>query len=326
MKIASLQFSPVIGKREENINRAQSLLEVSGLRQGDVDLLVLPELAFPGYNFASSAHIKPCLEEQANGITRFWAVSTAQGLGCHVIVGYPESSVTNDVGAYNAAYVVSPGGDVVGNYRKTHLYYTDETWAAEGDGFFCQNVDGLGVVGLGICMDINPYQFKAPWQAYEFANHVLAGGARLVVLSMAWLTRLDESVLKQSASEPDMDTLTYWLERFYPFMAAKLEYDVVVVFCNRCGTEPNEPRTMVVKSGQVVPLLESTVCYAGSSCVVKFKANGRGVEILDVLGKAEEKVLIVDTEQTEARYQLRQKATESFDGDVEQGREAHAPC
>lgn len=36
----------------------------------------------------------------------------------------------------------------------------------------------------GICMDINPYKFEAPWTAYEFANHARESRAKLVIVSM----------------------------------------------------------------------------------------------------------------------------------------------
>lgn len=53
---------------------------------------------------------------------------------------------------YNSALMVNSDGDTIGNYRKTHLYYTDETWALEGSGFFRGNLPGVkGNVAMGIC-------------------------------------------------------------------------------------------------------------------------------------------------------------------------------
>ncbi len=46
MRIACLQFSPEIGKRDANVDRANAILEVASLEK--LDLLVLPELAFAG--------------------------------------------------------------------------------------------------------------------------------------------------------------------------------------------------------------------------------------------------------------------------------------
>lgn len=46
MRLALLQFNPEIGKRTQNIARTNSLLQA--VSPQDVDLLVLPELAFTG--------------------------------------------------------------------------------------------------------------------------------------------------------------------------------------------------------------------------------------------------------------------------------------
>lgn len=42
-------------------------------------------------------------------------------------------------------------GKTIANYRKSFLYYTDETWAHEGSGFFDGDIEGLGTVAMGIC-------------------------------------------------------------------------------------------------------------------------------------------------------------------------------
>lgn len=80
-------------------------------------------------------------------------------------------------------------------------------------------------------MDLNPHKFKAPWDAYEFASHALTSGSELLVLSMAWLTGLDASELAGHAKEPDLSTLSYWVERLKPLIEADKE--VVAVFANR---------------------------------------------------------------------------------------------
>jgi protein N-terminal amidase len=113
-----------------------------------------------GYNFKSLQHIAPFLEEAGPGITSLWAQTTALKHDCTVVVGYPEKV---DVSAnwpaspeyYNSALVVNGDGDTVGNYRKSFLYYTDETWALEGgNGFFKGKIPRLGNVALGICTDL----------------------------------------------------------------------------------------------------------------------------------------------------------------------------
>ena len=46
MRIACLQFSPELGKTAENVANANAILEAAAPQ--DIDLLVLPELAFTG--------------------------------------------------------------------------------------------------------------------------------------------------------------------------------------------------------------------------------------------------------------------------------------
>ena len=45
----------------------------------------------------------------------------------------------------------SPDGKTVANYRKSFLYCTDNTWAAEGTGFYSGEISNLGKIAMGIC-------------------------------------------------------------------------------------------------------------------------------------------------------------------------------
>lgn len=188
---------------------------------------------------------------------------------------------------YNSTVTVDPAGLVLAHYRKTHLYYTDETWAQESDTKWLttslpvnlkSSLDcGSGpetITTFGICMDLNPHQFTAPWTLYELATHTLATETQLLLLSMAWLTSLDSAELAASAMEPDMATLSYWIERLVPLVKST-DREVVVVFANRCGEEPGDAR------------------YAGTSWVGK--VGGGTIQIWGISGRAEEKVLFVET-------------------------------
>ncbi|KAK3637131.1 hypothetical protein LTR56_013863 [Elasticomyces elasticus] len=324
MRIATLQFAPTLGAVDANIQHANNLLDKP--RPARIDLLVLPELAFSGYNFPSLEAITPFLEPTASGVSTQWAITTARRLHCHVILGYPEiyrDATTGETSNYNATVTVAPSGEILANYRKSFLYYTDEAWASEGHSsvsqqqpFFCSpSLGQLGSIGHGICMDINPYKFTAPWTAYEFANTMLKADVKLIVLSMAWLTRLNEQDLVLEPERPDMETVAYWLERFQPLLRSNADEEVVVVFANRCGTEGNRislgTGNVQVENGQVEVEEGDRVCYAGSTCVMRFQGGQvrmfekPGHEVA-ILGKGEEGVLVVDTEQP-ARFLLQQK-------------------
>lgn len=73
-----------------------------------------------------------------------------------------------------------------------------------------------------------------------------------------------------------METLSYWLARLEPVIRAETEGEIIVVLCNRCGTEDD-------------------VVYAGTSAV--FGIHGGEVEVYGILGRGERELLIVDTKQ-----------------------------
>lgn len=260
----------------------------------------------PGYNHPSLAAIAPFLEPTAAGPSTRWAARTAKRLKCTVAVGYAEAAeegnyntifdrhITAEAGtvAYNSLVFVSSSGDVVAHYRKSFLYYTDETWAQEGQGFWAGvlPIGGKGQqvkAAAGICMDINPYRFEAPWTAYEFANHAREARAKVVVLSMAWLTRLNAEEVSSQAMVPDHDTVNYWVERLRPLFGPQgAESEAIVICANRTGEEGVSPRIGEVR-------------YAGSSCVMGM-TKGDHIRIWDILGRAQEGVLLVDTESAPA--------------------------
>ncbi|QDS70162.1 hypothetical protein FKW77_006076 [Venturia effusa] len=286
MRIACLQFAPQLGKVQANMEKANKILEETNDLRPTVDgrplWLILPEMAFSGYNFQTLEEVTPFLEPTCAGPSTQWAVNIARHYSIYVTVGYPEiagpASAADPASKrvnYNSTVTVSPEGAVIGAYRKHFLYYTDETWAAEGDGekgFFAGSLGPLGDVSMGICMDINPHKFLARWSLYEFANHVLQNGTPLVVLSMAWLTRLTPQELAELPLRPDEETFAYWIERFQPLIEEK-GGPYAVVCANRCGIEGN-------------------ACYAGTSSV--FIVDKGAVNIYDVMGKLEEKCMIVD--------------------------------
>jgi protein N-terminal amidase len=72
--------------------------------------------------------------------------------------------------------VINPAGEFVKSYKKHFLYETDKTWAEEGPGFDHLDLklprsDKVIRIGHGICMDINPWEFKADFEKFEFANY-----------------------------------------------------------------------------------------------------------------------------------------------------------
>jgi protein N-terminal amidase len=360
MKIACLQFAPQLGKVQQNMERANRLIEntpeLHNLSDGRPLWLNLPEMSFSGihtspanshlqfstdklsralgYNFQSLEEITPFLEPTCAGPSTQWAIGTALRYKIYVTVGYPETVPSSNSTAntpplnYNSTVTISPTGTIIGTYRKRFLYYTDETWCIEGDGttspsgFFAGNLGALGNVSMGICMDINPYKFLTPWSNYEFATHVLESGAPIAVVNMAWLTRLTPQELTELPLRPDEETFTYWIGRFQPLLEADERHIV-----HKAGAEWNESERLRAEQlgkewveagnekvgvGPIVVVcanrcgIEGSACYAGTSSV--FVVEAGKVSIFDVLGKLEEKCMVVDLARP-AKFELERRAT-----------------
>ncbi|KAK9470619.1 carbon-nitrogen hydrolase [Dipodascopsis tothii] len=251
ISIACLQNAPVIGQTAANMAEADRLLEplvAAAARGSRVDVLVAPELALSGYLFADADAIAGELEDDsAQARTTAWALRTSEALGgAAVVAGFAELAGGR---RYNSA-VVAQSGRVVHKYRKHFLYHVDERWAEEGPGFstFELNVRGTPVTtAVGICMDLNPRAFKAPFEAYEFARFAAGAGARLLLCPMAW-----QATDRHLGAAADMATVRYWAQRLEPLV--EQTEPTVFVAASRSGTEA-EPDG-------------STVTYAGSSCVM----------------------------------------------------------
>ncbi|OJJ48273.1 hypothetical protein ASPZODRAFT_61985 [Penicilliopsis zonata CBS 506.65] len=335
MRIATLQFSPALGDLEGNISRANALLERDRGKLERLDVLVLPELAFTGYNFPSKEAIRPYLEGEGQGRTAEWAKETARRLGCKVCVGYAEIADGEGDGnrerCYNSLLVVDEEGRVVWNYRKAFLYYTDETWACEGEvvarGSHVLDFRARGggpeetkqiTTAFGICMDINPYKFEAPFTAWEFANRVLAAQAPLVILSMAWLTLASREELDALAGQPEMDTFQYWLRRFWPLVEQRMAHaesivdhrddagaedrpskSVVLVFANRAGEEPaaaaDKPPARYAGTSTVVAITQPNPTRSQGTTGAAVAPGDVKILCWDLMGATEEGVCFADT-------------------------------
>lgn len=301
IRIACIQLNPEIGKLQQNVDRALKLID-SLNRQ--VDLIVLPELAFTGYNFGSAKQIDEYLEVKFEGITSKLARQISLLNKCVTVIGYPERTPDNKI--YNSAVVSDLQGNFIHNYRKSFLYETDEGWGcSEGSGFsnFKLNFGEKSIwTSIGICMDLNPYKFEAPFNKYEFAMFNLREQVELILCPTAWLNSASPSITKDFSvlplfdkeikelkpefnlkehgesinpelkidesklSNPSISTLNYWILRFFPFLnydnASYTEVKPTVVICNRSG-------------------IEKDVVYGGSSTIFKFNNSFENTKFHD---------------------------------------------
>ena len=160
MEVGFVQFNPVLGDVDGNIQKASHLL--SGV---DADLIVLPELFNTGYAFRGRDDVERVAEEVPDGETTKALISLSKRKDVCIVAGLAEK----DGGKlYNSAIVVDK--KFVGAYRKVHLYATEKKFFARGDEFKVFPVRGIKL-GVMICFD---------WYFPESMRTLALAGAELI--------------------------------------------------------------------------------------------------------------------------------------------------
>jgi deaminated glutathione amidase len=114
------------------------------------ELLVLPEAATTGFTPGIDAEALWDLVSEIPGPVTEPVQEVARRLGVHVVLGTYERGPERGT-VYNTAVVIGPEGDVLGRYRKTHLF-CGEDWVTAGDRAVVVDTP-LARLGLMICFD-----------------------------------------------------------------------------------------------------------------------------------------------------------------------------
>ena len=267
INVLLVQYYPKFKDIESNIATLTKYFS-NFKKEDNIDIIVFPEMALTGYIFDDLSDIKPYLSYYNKGIQYDFASNLAKKLECYVFLGYPE--ITEDNKYYNSCMVIEPNGNSIPNYHKHFLYKDDKTWCIEGDNFgYLEITTKKGIklkLGIGICMDINPYEFKAPWNAFEFGNFCKKKDVDLIV----FLTNWNDNEKGTNNYIEIMEMLNYWLERLAPITnkGKKTKYFLAA---DRTGKE-------------------KTSTFIGCSCAIKISPN---VEIIDNFDKIKQGVLEV---------------------------------
>jgi predicted amidohydrolase len=162
LKVGFFQFSPDLGRKDENLERT-----INAIRGAEADLLVLPELFNTGYLFENKEELRRSAEFIPDGPTFRAMADTAAGKGMNLVFGMAERE---DENCYNSSVLVTPAGDFW-VYRKLHLFDREKLWFTPGNREL--EVIGLGEVRIGImvCFD---------WIFPEVARILALKGADLV--------------------------------------------------------------------------------------------------------------------------------------------------
>jgi deaminated glutathione amidase len=156
---AAVQIAPVAGPLtaesvKANADRCAEYVERCVAATG-AELVVLPESATTGFTPGVPAQVLWDLVADIPGPLSEPVQRVAQRLGVHVVLGsYQRGPQRGTV--YNTAAVVGPSGQVLGSYRKSHVFcgegVAEGGWVTPGDQAVVVDTD-LGRIGLMICFD-----------------------------------------------------------------------------------------------------------------------------------------------------------------------------
>jgi predicted amidohydrolase len=198
VKLCTVQFTPVWGAKEQNLQRITALLK--GIK---ADIIVLPELCTTGYSFLSNEETLQEAEDLSGESVAIFQKLAAE-LQAMVVAGFAEKD-GNDV--YNSALAALPDGTIK-VYRKTHLFYKETLCFEPGNsGFFVVDHPLVDCrVGVMICND---------WRYPEAARSLALMDADVIVCPSNLVSNL------WGVGMP----------------ARALENKVYLTVANRCGTE-----------------------------------------------------------------------------------------
>ena len=268
IKVLCIQFEPKYKDVKSNISHLEQMLSKYS-EKDDIDIIVFPEMALSGYIFDNTQDIQPYMSLYNQGEQYEFVSNLSKRLKCYSFLGYAE--VTQEGHYYNSCFIITPEGESLPSYRKHFLYTDDERWSLEGKNFgYIEITTKKGIqlkLGIGICMDINPYKFKSPFKKMEFANHCLNKNVDLIIFPTNWI----DSEPNDTSELHKHDLWNYWMERMEPYKKknSKNKKNVYMLCANRIGTE-------------------KTTTFHGCSCIMKIAPD---FEVIAGAGLKEEAIV-----------------------------------
>lgn len=159
---AAVQMEPAFGQSQRNVQTALDLIEASP----PANLYVLPELFHCGYVFTSQEEAA-ALAEPVDGPTVSALQQASAERQCTIFAGLAER---DDQTIYNSSVLIDQG-QVLGTYRKIHLFDKETLWFTPGAAPPPVYQTSSGRLGLMICFD---------WIFPETARSLMLNGAQIL--------------------------------------------------------------------------------------------------------------------------------------------------
>lgn len=164
--IALVQLNCALGKKAANLERTEALLADL---DGRADIACLPELFNTGYNLdALGDSLFDLAEPIADGETTQRLSEIARRFNLAIVAGLVEQVPNVEGLLYDTVVLINRRGDLVGRYRKSHLYPAEHRFFRPGDALPVFELDGVRV-GVAICFELAfpPIFSTLAWQGAE---------------------------------------------------------------------------------------------------------------------------------------------------------------
>ena len=145
MKVGFLQFQPIFGEIETNLDKISKMIESSP----EFDLMVLPELANSGYVFSNKSEVEKSSEVIPGGYFAEKLKELAKSKNAALVCGICEKKGDK---FFNSSILVGKEG-FIAKYQKIHLFDREKIFFEPGQGpLKSYDVDGMKI-GMIICFD-----------------------------------------------------------------------------------------------------------------------------------------------------------------------------
>jgi len=170
IKLAQIQFAPMLGDINSNCDKAEKLIS----QCNDSQLIVLPELSDTGYNFPYKTYANNLAFDIDNNPFVKMLIRKSREMNTSIVSGICEKDGEK---LYNSSVIVN-NGNILGTYRKIHLFMNEKDIFVPGNGGL--EVYQIGGVNIGIliCFD---YLFPEIWRILGQKNaDIIAHPSNLV--------------------------------------------------------------------------------------------------------------------------------------------------
>jgi predicted amidohydrolase len=200
MKISLAQFQPKLKDKQGNLQKIEAYMKEANTAGADV--IVFPELALTGYLLKEDVS-KFAEEENGPSIRSLQAI--CKELSLALVLSFPEREKEF---YYISVLYIDENGDILGKYRKTHLFDTETDYFSRGTDYPVFSTK-FGKVGMMICYDL---EFP------EVARILRTSGAEILFITTANMKPYEEaqSIFLKSRA---------------------IENEIPIAICNRLGRE-----------------------------------------------------------------------------------------